>query len=251
MTINFFYERKKMTDKYSFPPYEEKITELLKEFGGKKIETYKGADITPLWDMKGGAMAWSYKYLYSAPKLEKIIFGIQSYRDKLMTYTALIWPDDEHALPIFSSFWAENPKGSYFIVDFYPTADCICDIPYMEQYYEPVEDLYDENLKHFSKKVKQDPDWFRALVSPYCVTANISPSTKESQDRILDLTAGYLKAYISLWKKDTPREPEYMKKLIARKNALRDTLREKDPGGMMMERAVGKDLAKLTLKALF
>ena len=43
------------------------------------METYNGEDVTPLWDLKGGPLLWSYKYLYEAPKLEKIAITVQSF----------------------------------------------------------------------------------------------------------------------------------------------------------------------------
>jgi len=42
-----------------------------------------------------------------------------------------------------------------------------------------------------------------------------------------------------------------MKPLNRRKDAIKENFREKDPGGFMMEKAVGKDLADLGLRALF
>ena len=240
-----------MAEEYAFPPYGEEILKTIEKFGGKKMEAYDGDDITPLWDLKGGPILWSYKYLYSAPKLEKIVVAVQSFKDKLMTYMAAIWPDDEHALPAFSSFWAESEKGSYFIIDCYPTADCICDIPYMEKYLEPLEDIYDEGKKHFPGISTRDPNWFRAMVSPYYINADFHPSTKETQDRLLKLTVDYLNVYYDLWKKDEPADVEYMKGLNAKKQAIRQNLRDKDPGGIMIEHAVGKELAEISLKALF
>ncbi len=240
-----------MSENYSFPPYEEKLSPLLDKFGGTKMETYRGDDIRPLWDMSGGAMTSSHKYLYSAPKLEKIVLGIQCYREKLMTYTISIWPDDKHALPIFSSFWAESAKGSYIIADYYPIADCICDLPYLEYYYEPLDDMYEKALKYFPKKVPRDPAWFRALCSPYYITADFSPSTKETQDQVIEVTADYLEQYHALWEKDEPKDEEYMKVLNSRKQSLRDNLIEKDPGVYMLHKAVGEELANLTVKALF
>jgi hypothetical protein len=53
------------------------------------------------------------------------------------------------------------------------------------------------------------------------------------------------------WEKDQPRDPDYMKPLNRRKDAIKENFREKDPGGFMMEKAVGKDLADLGLRALF
>jgi len=162
-----------------------------------------------------------------------------------------IWPDDQHAMPIFSSFWAESEKGSYFILDFYPTADCICDIPYMEHYLEPLEDFYNEAKKHYPGVSTRDPNWFRAMVSPYYINADFHPSTKDHQDRLLKLTLDYFRVYHSLWEKDEPRDPAYMKRLIERRQAIRTNMIEKDPGGIMVEHAVGKELAELSIKALF
>lgn len=215
------------------------------------MEVYKGEDITPLWNLKGGGLSSSFKYLYEAPGLEKIVFGIQSYRDKLMTYTTLIWPDDQHSLPIYSSFWAESEKGSYFIIDFYPTADCICDLPYMEKHLQPLEDAYNEGKKSFSDGSIRNPDWFRALISPYCISTEVAPSTKDSQDQILGLMVDYLDIYHRLWKTRNSCDPDYMRQLITRKEAIRLTLKENDPGGLMLENAVGHDMTELTLKALF
>ena len=56
-----------MTEAYSFPPFETEIQNLLGKFGGKRMETYRGEDITPLWDLKGEGLPGSYKYLYALP----------------------------------------------------------------------------------------------------------------------------------------------------------------------------------------
>ena len=61
----------------------------------------------------------------------------------------------------------------------------------------------------------------------------------------------YLNSYYGLWKKDQPRDPEYMKSLNTRKDAIRTNFREKDPGEYMMVKAVGKELADLGLRVVF
>jgi hypothetical protein len=241
-----------MTEAYTFPPYEEEINSILKKFGGERMETYNGEDVTPLWDLKGEGLPWSYKYIYAAPKLEKVVMAVQSYRDKLMTYMTIIWPDDQHALPVYSAFWAESAKGSFFILDLYPTADCICDITYMAKYLEPLEDIFNKGLEYYPHQGPgRNPNWYRALISPYALAADLFPGNKEDQNRILELITGYLTAYYELWKKDEPRDPDYMKPLIARREAIRQNFREKDPGGYMIEKAVGKEIAELSLRAYF
>lgn len=239
-----------MAEKYDFPSYGEVVGKALEKFGGTKMATYKGKDIRPLWDLKGGAILWSYKYLYAAPKLEKIAITVQSFKDMLMCYTTIIWPDDHHALPVFSSFWAESQKGSFFILDFYPTADLICDIPYMEKYYQPLEDIYAAGKAHYPTS-SRDPDWFRAMVSPYYINADFHPSTKEQQDCLIKLMLDYLNVYYKLWQKDEPRDDAYMQPLIRRRQAMRTNMLEKDPGGIMVEHAFGKEIADLGLEALF
>ena len=240
-----------MSEEFSFPDYEGRIFPLLEGFGGTRMERYGGQDITPLWDLSGRSLTSSYKYLYAAPKIEKIVAGVQCYSEKIMTYTTAVWPDDEHALPVFSSFWAENHKGSYFLVDFYPLVDCILDLEYLETYYDPLDEVYEKALEYFPEKVTRDPDWFRALASPYYISADFRSPTRQTQDRVLEIIEGYLKVYLSLWEKDRPRDPEYMKPANRRKNAVKQNFREKDPGGVMVERAVGQEMCDLTMKALF
>jgi hypothetical protein len=239
-----------MNEEYSFPPYVERMQELLKVFGGTRLAEYRGYDVRPLWDQKGDGYT-GFKYLYQAPKIDKIALGFGSFREKLMSYALVIWPDDSHALPIFSNYWAESAKGSFFLIDFYPLADCIRDIPYMEKYLEPLEDPYGTGLDYFPGLGGRSANWFRALVSPYCLTGDIDAS-KENQDRILGLIEAYLKIWTELWKKDEPRTPEEMKEYNARKEAIRMTFREKDSiGDMMLSRAIGKELAHLSLIAQF
>jgi hypothetical protein len=118
-----------MEEEYSFPPYVERMKEALKAFDGEAMDSYEGRDVTPLRDLKGEGLTWSFTHLYRAPKLEKIVFAAYNHKDKRRSFLAMIWPDDEHALPVYSSYWGESAKGSFFIIDLYPLADCICDIP--------------------------------------------------------------------------------------------------------------------------
>jgi len=240
-----------MSEEYSFPPFGKEVQKIVDLFGGEKMETYKGMDVTPLWDLTGGPILWSYKYMFKAPKIEKIVIAEQSFSDKLMSYMCIIWPEDEYALPVYSTFWAESSKGSYFLVDFYPTADSICDIPYMEKYLDPLEDLHAKGRKKFSDISSRDPNWFLAMASPYYITADFHPSTADTQKTLLGLSCDYLKVYHQLWEQEQPSDPEYMKRLNERKEAIRWNIREKDPGGFMIEQAVGKEIADLSLRALF
>ena len=89
------------------------------------------------------------------------------------------------------------------------------------------------------------------MASPYLITADFSPSTPESQERVLELTTAYLKAYADLWEKDQPRDEAYMRSLHHRKLMVRTNMKEKDPGIKMLKNAVGQELTDLTVKVLF
>jgi len=239
-----------MSEEYTFAPYAEKVREAIKEFGGTVMEQYRGYDIRPLWDQNGEGYN-GFKYLYKAPKLEKIAFGVGSFREKLMSYALMIWPDDDHALPVFSSYWAESAKGSFFIIDCYPLADCIRDLPYLEKYLAPLEDIYGRGLEQFPPSNVRSENWFRAAASPYLITTE-ADATKENQERLMSLTLDYLKVYTDLWKKEQPSPPEYMKELNARKEAIRKTFEARDSiGDVMLTRAIGKELAHLSLITQF
>ncbi len=67
----------------------------------------------------------------------------------------------------------------------------------------------------------------------------------------MKLVFDYLNVYHGLWEKDEPRDPAYMQRLIERREAMRMNMLEKDPGGIMVEHAFGKEIAHLGLTALF
>ncbi len=240
-----------MTEEYTFPPFKEEMEKLIEGFGGTMMENYQGHDIRPFWDLKKGAITSSFAYLYKAPKLEKIFFSIQRFRDKLDCYTLSIWPDDRHALPIYSAFWAESVKASYFLVDFYPTSDCVLDLPYLEKYLDPLEDIFDRNYTEFPVKSQREFSWFKTFSSPFLVTADIIKGTEETQGNILRFITDYLKVYLDLYEADETESDEYMAPIVKRKKAIRKILFERDPGGFMVEKALGKELAHIYLNMTF
>ncbi len=240
-----------MSDIFEFPPYEKEISSLLEQFNATKLDTYRGHELSTFENITGGSMNNSICRLYKAPKLEKIVFSLQKFREKLECYTFCLWPDDSHGLPIFSTFWAEGIKSSYFMVDFYPTADCVCNFPYLEQYLEPLEDRYDQAKKIYPMNSWRDPNWSRFICSPYYISSEVEPSSKESQEQIFDIIKSYINIYHELWEKDEPREADYMKRLIERREGIRKILYEFDPGGPMMENALGPVMAKSYLRLIF
>jgi hypothetical protein len=126
----------------------------------------------------------------------------------------------------------------------------------MEKYLEPLDDLHAKGRKKFSEVNSRDPNWFLAMASPYYITADFHPSTAETQKALLGLSCDYLKVYHQLWQQDQPidvqdKGTQYVERLKERKEAIRYNLREKDPGGFMIEQAVGKEMAELSLGALF
>ncbi len=77
------------------------------------------------------------------------------------------------------------------------------------------------------------------------------PAQKQTQENILSLASDYLEVYYDLWKKDEPADAAYLERLRERKQAIRQNLKDKDPGGLMLENSVGHELTELTLEVLF
>ena len=67
----------------------------------------------------------------------------------------------------------------------------------------------------------------------------------------MELTLGYLAIYIDLWKDDKPREPKYMQPLIKRRNAIKTTFIQFDPGAKMMEVSLGEEMAAFSMNISF
>jgi hypothetical protein len=89
------------------------------------------------------------------------------------------------------------------------------------------------------------------VCSPYLI-ATEAEATPENRDKLLDLTADYLRVYIDLWKKEGPSPAAYMKELNVRKNAIRAVFQARDSiGDMMLTKAIGKELAHLSLITQF
>jgi hypothetical protein len=130
-------------------------------------------------------------------------------------------------------------------------ADCICDVPYLNRYLDPLEEFYSKGLKFFPDQFGRTSSSFRSLASPYCLSGDFAPSTKETQSMLMELGLEYLRFYTELWKKDEPRPGEYMKALNTRKEAIKKHFRVNDPGGKMMVAAVGEERAEISLIASF
>jgi hypothetical protein len=62
------------------------------------------------------------------------------------------------------------------------------DLDYMVRYLSPLEDLYEKGVKLFPEQFGRSSDWFRALVSPYCLTTDFAPSTKKTREAIMELS---------------------------------------------------------------
>ena len=67
----------------------------------------------------------------------------------------------------------------------------------------------------------------------------------------MELTLGYLAIYIDIWKEDALREPEYMQSLITRRNAIKTTFIQNDPGAKMMEVSLGEEMAAFSMNISF
>ena len=240
--------RERIPEGFKFAPYVETMTKAIQPLNPVLVDIYEGIDITDIRDFKTDRISVQVK-VYKADKIDKIsisrieIFGL------FCGCGCSITGDERHALPTYTSDWDENPKTNHIITDLLPAADCGADIEYRQQYLDPLEPIY--------KKYKDMPGlepitlaWFRALQSPYIITGRPPHVPEELNRMALQCQVDYLNVFLELWKKDQPRDKEYMKPLISRRSVARNQLRHNDPGEGPLTKMLGHKMAEKILTAV-
>ena len=233
---------------FSFAPYVETMTEAIQPLNPVLADKYDGFDITDIRDFKSDRISIKVK-VYKADKIDKIsisrieIFGL------FCGCGCSITADEWHALPTYTSDWDENPKTNHIITDLLPSADCGADIEYRKQYLDPLEPYW-KTYKDMPGLEPIQLAWFRALQSPYIITGRPPHMPEKLNQMALQCQIDYLKVFLDLWKNDKPRDKEYMKPLIQRRNVARNMLRHNDPGEGPLTKMLGHNMAEKILAAV-
>ncbi len=230
-------------------PYFEEIIKGIKPMNPRELTTYNGNDITEFRRIETDMMTQEV-ICYSAEKVDRIITMKSTILGgKLIVWATNIVPSDEYDLPIYSS---ELVQGSHISlrVDMIPTADCGRDPEYLNKYIAPMEPLW-EKYKDIEGMCPERFLWFKVMLSPFYTGGKFKYEQEGIEEKCLEITKDYLELYINFWKEAEKKDPEQMKPLVGRKQDMFRTLREKDPGGGPLKKALGEEKAEIILSMLF
>ena len=165
---------------------------------------------------------------YKADKIEKLAYGKYVMKGVEINGISII-PDANYDLPVFACNLSSTAKGINMDVDFYGTKDPIVNYDYLEKYYSPLKESYDEFLKlEKVKPLESDFFWSRTMRSPYFIKG-LCPEPASAP--FIALSTKRISKWLQLWKAakplQDPAEVELIKKRLA---MIRKVTAEGDPG---------------------
>ncbi|MBI5375866.1 MAG: hypothetical protein HZA77_10555 [Candidatus Schekmanbacteria bacterium] len=165
---------------------------------------------------------------FKSEKIEKIAYGRYLMTGVEINGVSII-PADNYDLPIFACNLSSTPRGINMDVDFYGTKDPIVNYNYLEKYYSPLKETYDEFLKLAQvKPLESDFFWSRTMRSPYFIKG-LCPEPDSAP--FINLSMKRLIKWLDLWKEAQPVKDEAEAGLIKkRKSMIRKVTAEGDPG---------------------
>ena len=143
-------------------------------------------------EVEGGTIALD---LFKTEKLEKVVFcTIRLHESGVVESTAMVWPDDNHNLPILWCNLTIVPEVMNVpIFDFVPLMDIVVWPDYAERYIAGVSDLRDNALELLGDAVTDKavnlPSLSVYTLSPYRLVAKVTDEGIEKIPRCSRLTS--------------------------------------------------------------
>lgn len=217
----------------------------------QRVDTYDGIDLADLEQIETPDARGMLR-VYTADKLLKMYHGRFTFFDQMCIEVCGIVPGREYDLPIFMFDWSESADSLFYICDLYPTDDPGRNADYLERYlHDPLEESYQEiaTLPGFRPAPLY---WVRAICSPYMVTGTFDKLPRENLGRLVNTTLHYLQAWIGLWRRAQPQDPDapHMRLVRLRRQRLNQLYRENDPGIGSLNKFLGEKRGQRILEMI-
>ncbi|MEI6128425.1 MAG: 4Fe-4S binding protein, partial [Pseudomonadota bacterium] len=233
----------------TFSPILKTLQGLLQEaVNPAQIYTYDGVDISSLNDFELEGQK-CYTRAYMADKVEKIGISSMNFYGSMTADVLIITPGHEYDIPYYVIDWDESDDHIFFICDLMPSDDPGRSQHYLSDYlYGPLEELY-MNYSMIPGLKNSVFHWVRAVHSPYIITGTIEKSSRENVDLLFACAVDYLKAWLEIWKKAKPGDPNSagMKLIHERRQNIRALYQENDPGVGSLNKFLGDKMAAISL----
>jgi len=193
--------------------------------------------------------------IFTAEKIQKIVFcTINMFDTGVLESTVMVWPDDNHNLPLLWCNLTIVPEVMNVpVFDFIPMMDFVVWPEYAEQYVACIQDLRDTALDILGDTVINSavnlPSLSVYTLSPYKLVATI---TQEGIARVPQASAGYIEKYVELWQQARLIEGAEDKAYYLRKKAATSILmKANDPGYAFMIDVFGEEKTHEVFEQVF
>jgi len=217
----------------------------------QQLFNFNGVDIRSLNEFSLEGHPCFYR-AYTADKVEKIGVSTMNFYGTMTADVLAITPGPEYDLPYYIIDWDESEDHIFFICDLLPSDDPGRNLRYLSEYlYEPLEELY-LNYAMIPGLKPSVFHWVRAIHSPYLITGTVEKEPRSNVDQLFNCAVDYLKAWLALWQKATPRDPSSpeMRLIHERRKNIRALYRENDPGVGSLNKFLGDTLADISLSII-
>jgi len=235
----------------AFSPILDALQDVIQEINPVQVFEFEGVDIRCLneFTMEGRK---SFTRAYRADKLEKIGISCLDFYGAMRADVMIITPGQAYDIPYYVIDWDESEDHIFFICDLMPSDDPGRNSGYLSDYlHAPLEDLYQHyaSIPGLQNSVFH---WVRAVHSPYIITGTIDRKPAKNVDMLFNCAVDYLKAWLALYKKASPRDPDtdYMKLVHERRKNIRQLYKENDPGIGSLNKFLGDELAEIDLSII-
>ncbi|MCX8126145.1 MAG: phytochromobilin:ferredoxin oxidoreductase [Dehalococcoidia bacterium] len=228
-------------DGYTPVPTIETIWGVLKNYNVQPLDKYRGMDITDIRDIHEPMIegcSWTFK----TDNIEKVNVTYLVFMKRMAVTFSMIFPDDDHDFPVFSSELVENPNNIHLLLDLHPLQDIVLFTDYRRRYLDGVGAIWQEYLD-----VQNDINphiWYRSMLGPYSLTGRHKPDANRTMaSRALEVIRKYLEYYMDeVVVKASPVTDTWQKDFANRKKQkMKEIYIMGDPGSGPLMKVLGKE----------
>lgn len=221
---------------------------------GLEILHLTSAPIDPALKYIKAEGGWIALDVFRGDKIAKAVFSIIEIPSmSVAEQSILIWPGDNHDIPIFWCNLTQMPGMSFHIFDLIPVMDIVIWPSYGGRYLSGLPELKKKAVEHLKDGIAENNFELTSVTayafSPYRICLKLN---EEGVSRISPVIEEYSKAYVELWQKAEPiRQPEEEAFCKRKREAVRKLMKENDPGYPIMVNIFGKEITSKVFDIVF
>jgi len=220
--------------------------ESLKDLDLKMVPLEKGMDRI---EVEKGSCTIE---IYSADRLERIIFSLIEIKGTAREGTLFIWPEPKYHLPLFWCNLTQMTTHSFFILDYLPLLDPVVWPEYFEHCLKGFSTMRPKVLDIMKEFILDKdptlPSAIAILLSSFKITISLKA---EGIGKVLTLIQEGISSYLEMAKKALPVSEEERVFLLKKRENVRKQMKNNDPGYPFMVNTFGEKITKKIFDTIF